>query len=540
MAEIAPRELTPPPIQAPTAKEKKYDRQLRLWAAAGQKALEESHVLLIVGDCSGSNSSVAGAETLKNLILPGIGHFTIADSSSVADADLGINFFLEPTSLGKSRAEETTRYLQELNEDVEGHFISEPLEKWLPEPKSLEAYNLLIICAPLAEQELQRLCTYALEQAIPLIYLNSTGFYFTASVQLPPEFPIVDTHPDPDTIQDLRLLAPWNELTAAVDELGDLAQMSDHDHGHIPWLLILSYYLEEWKASHDGKYPSSFSDKKEFQQLVASKARRNNPEGGEENFDEATAAVLRSISPPVVGSGCKEMFSMPSCLNITESSPNFWLIANAIQQFYTKHGVLPLSGSLPDMKATSAGYIQLQKIYKSKARDDAAEVTESVRQLEQSTTRSNSSQVPTAEIEQFCKNASFVRVLTNKSKQSIPELRLMQKDSGTLAKLPSTLLNYDTISEVFLAMNVTHVPDSTLNDIKALEDEINGGTIEDRVNKAIEEARRCEGAELHNTSSVAGGVVAQEAIKLLTKQYIPINGTVIWDGIRAKTEIVKL
>jgi NEDD8-activating enzyme E1 regulatory subunit len=75
--EIAPRELTPPPIQAPTAKEKKYDRQLRLWAAAGQRALEESHVLLVVGeDEEGSSSSVAGTETLKNLILPSIGNFT--------------------------------------------------------------------------------------------------------------------------------------------------------------------------------------------------------------------------------------------------------------------------------------------------------------------------------------------------------------------------------------------------------------------------------------------------------------------------------
>ena len=63
MAE-APREVTPPPIQQPSAKEKKYDRQLRLWAASGQRALEESHVLLYVG-----GSVVAGVETLKNLIF---------------------------------------------------------------------------------------------------------------------------------------------------------------------------------------------------------------------------------------------------------------------------------------------------------------------------------------------------------------------------------------------------------------------------------------------------------------------------------------
>jgi amyloid beta precursor protein binding protein 1 len=115
---------TPPPIQAPTAKEKKYDRQLRLWAAAGQRALEESHVLLVVGGQEGSNSSVAGIEALKNLVLPSIGQYTVVDSATVTEADLGVNFFLEADSLGKSRADETKRLLQELNPDVTGHAIS--------------------------------------------------------------------------------------------------------------------------------------------------------------------------------------------------------------------------------------------------------------------------------------------------------------------------------------------------------------------------------------------------------------------------------
>lgn len=115
---------TPPPIQAPTAKEKKYDRQLRLWAASGQRALEDSHVLLVISQI-GSGSSVTGVETLKNLVLPSIGQFTILDSATVSEADLGINFFLEADSLGKSRAEECVRLLEELNPDVQGHAISE-------------------------------------------------------------------------------------------------------------------------------------------------------------------------------------------------------------------------------------------------------------------------------------------------------------------------------------------------------------------------------------------------------------------------------
>lgn len=113
---MATQTLTPPALQGPTAKEKKYDRQLRLWAASGQEALEQAHVLLL-----NSGPGVVGVEVLKNLILPGIGNFTIVDEENVTEKDLGINFFLTDDSLGKPRASETCKYLTELNPDVNGH-----------------------------------------------------------------------------------------------------------------------------------------------------------------------------------------------------------------------------------------------------------------------------------------------------------------------------------------------------------------------------------------------------------------------------------
>ena len=112
------RAVTPPPLQGPTAKEKKYDRQLRLWAASGQQALEEAKILLL-----NSGPGVVGVETLKNLILPGVGSFTIIDDAVVDEKDLGVNFFLEESSLGKSKAEESCKFLQELNPEVDGNAI---------------------------------------------------------------------------------------------------------------------------------------------------------------------------------------------------------------------------------------------------------------------------------------------------------------------------------------------------------------------------------------------------------------------------------
>ena len=119
---MATRDTTPPALlptsQAPSAKEKKYDRQLRLWAAKGQEALENAKLLLL-----NSGPGVVGVEALKNLILPGVGSFTIVDEAVVEESDLGVNFFLEEDSLGKSRAEECLRLLTELNPEVQGRGI---------------------------------------------------------------------------------------------------------------------------------------------------------------------------------------------------------------------------------------------------------------------------------------------------------------------------------------------------------------------------------------------------------------------------------
>jgi NEDD8-activating enzyme E1 regulatory subunit len=76
----------------------KYDRQLRLWGGVGQRNLVNSHVLLIQADG-------VGAETLKNLVLPGIGAFTILDDHRVSHDDLGNNFFVTADSVGRLRAE---------------------------------------------------------------------------------------------------------------------------------------------------------------------------------------------------------------------------------------------------------------------------------------------------------------------------------------------------------------------------------------------------------------------------------------------------
>ena len=63
------------------SKARRYDRQLRIWGEQGQARLESAHVCLL-------NCGPTGSEALKNLLLGGIGAFTIVDNARVTSLDL--------------------------------------------------------------------------------------------------------------------------------------------------------------------------------------------------------------------------------------------------------------------------------------------------------------------------------------------------------------------------------------------------------------------------------------------------------------------
>lgn len=96
----------------------KYDRQLRLWEAHGQRLLGN-------GKCIMLGTSSAGTETLKNLVLPGFGHITIVDDKLVDLRDCGNDFFVTTEDVGKPKCEVTLALLREMNpDDVDGASVT--------------------------------------------------------------------------------------------------------------------------------------------------------------------------------------------------------------------------------------------------------------------------------------------------------------------------------------------------------------------------------------------------------------------------------
>lgn len=143
-----------------------------MWAASGQAALEASKVLVI-------SASATSTSILKNLVLPGIGQFTIIDDKAVTPEDAGNNFFLNGHhSIGKSRAEEAVACLRELNDGVEGISDTSNFERrFNSDPSFLASYTIVIahnLHSTLLDKVAEFLWT---DSSLPtLIVVRSAGF----------------------------------------------------------------------------------------------------------------------------------------------------------------------------------------------------------------------------------------------------------------------------------------------------------------------------------------------------------------------------
>ncbi len=152
----------------PNAKTKRYDRQLRIWGMHGQTALENAQICLL-------HSGPTGSETLKNLVLGGIGGFTIVDDAIVSSRDLGNNFMLAASQLGRARAAAVSDNLKELNDAVEGSYVDTNPHQLIDEqPTFFERFNL-VIATQLEETYAHKLDDICRGANVPLLLARSYG-----------------------------------------------------------------------------------------------------------------------------------------------------------------------------------------------------------------------------------------------------------------------------------------------------------------------------------------------------------------------------
>ncbi|KAI3806780.1 hypothetical protein L1987_22695 [Smallanthus sonchifolius] len=517
----------------------KYDRQLRIWGEQGQAALEKASICLL-------NCGPTGSETLKNLVLGGIGSITVVDGSKVENGDLGNNFMVNESSLGQPKAKCVCAFLQELNDAVKAKFIEEHPVTLIETNPSFFSQFTLVVATQLVEDSMVKLDRICRDANVMLIFARSYGLSGFVRISAK-EHAVIESKPD-HFLDDLRLNNPWPELKKFTDNI-DLDTSDPVVHKHVPYILILVKIAEEWAKSHGGRLPSTREEKKEFKELIKAKMVA----ADEDNYKEAIEASFKVFASQGISSDLKRILD-DTCAEVESGASDFWVMVAALKEFIANEGggEAPLEGSIPDMTSSTELYVNLQKLYQAKAEADFLVVEQRVRNILKKIGRDPYS-ISKTDIKGFCKNARKLTVCRYKlieeefSSPVLPELQKYLTDEEYSVAVGFYILlravdrfsaNYNTFPGQFDGAMDEDISRLKTTAISLLSDlGCNGSTLtEDLINEMC----RYGAAELHAVAAYIGGVTSQEVIKLITRQFVPMSGTFIFNGIDHKSQLLSL
>eukprot|EP01115_Flamella_aegyptia_P015652 TRINITY_DN97685_c0_g1_i2.p1 TRINITY_DN97685_c0_g1~~TRINITY_DN97685_c0_g1_i2.p1 ORF type:complete len:332 (+),score=72.42 TRINITY_DN97685_c0_g1_i2:597-1592(+) len=328
----------------------------------------------------------------------------------------------------------------------------------------------------------------------------------------------------------------------------DFDKMDSTDHSHTPFIIILLQALQKWRNEHDNKLPETRADREAFKSAVIKGSR--NPQ--EENFNEAYRAAYKAYAKTTIPSNTRTVLADPKAAQVTSESSKFWILASALKGFVENEGggYLPLMGTIPDMTASTNGYIALQKIYQDKAQADAAAVGARVKSILAKIGKPENF-ISTEEIKKFCKNSMFLSVIRYRSLED----EYNNKTAKT-SLISSELENPDSLISFYIALRAVDKFFSKNNriagstnahleqDLKETKDLahhiVNELNLKNFDSKFVEELVSYAGTELHTISALLGGVASQEIIKLITHQYSPMDNTFIFNGLNSSSAVFQL
>jgi len=528
--------ISPSPVEFPDESKwkERNDRQLRLWGVHGQARIDNAKVCLLT-------ASAVGCEVLKNIVLPGFGNFSVVDSQKVGPRDLGRNFYLRKTDLGRNRAEAVSEVLAELNPEVKGTFLAEdPVVVLDKSPEFFDQFNF-IIASQMPTHQLEKLANYCYEKDKVLVMVRSYGMVGYLRI-ITKSHTIVEAKLDTQ-IDDLRITKPWADLLKFSD-LQDLETMDNNTLAHTCYPILLIKALQKWKASHNNQLPQSRTEKEEFKEYIKSLSKSWSVLT---NFEEALAKAHFCYAEPQIPDSVSQVFEDELCKTITKDSDNFWVMSAAVKKFVENEGqgLLPLQGRVPDMQSDTERYIKLQSLFRKKARADMEIVKKYMKELLKNAGRAEDS-ISDMDLKEFCKNACYLRAMHYRSlKQEIETPNKDEIHGQMLYNEDSAMPFYIMFRSVdrFLEKHGYYPGQEDENvesDTVELKKIVDGLLQEYEISepchdmdKYIGEMVRYGGCELHNISSLMGGVAGQELIKLCTEQRLPLNNTWVFSGIKS-------
>jgi len=178
--------------------------------------------------------------------------------------------------------------------------------------------------------------------------------------------PVIDSHSEEKV--SLRIDNPFPALLQKALSI-DLPSLDQTTHAHIPYIYILIQAAAQWRATHNDTLPKTFAERKAFQRFVEDMKVKID----EENFDEASAQTFR-IAPQPIPSGIKKLFDDPGLKHLNRNSKPFFHLLAALKEYVLSQEegrqTLPLSANLPDIKSDTKSYVEVQTMYKQRAREE--------------------------------------------------------------------------------------------------------------------------------------------------------------------------
>ncbi|CAN1220250.1 NEDD8-activating enzyme E1 regulatory subunit AXR1 [Linum perenne] len=434
---------------------------------------------------------------------------------------------VDESSVGQPKAKCVCAFLQELNDAVKAKFIEEYPEALIETNPSFFSQFTLVVATQLAEDSMIKLDKICREANVMLIFARSYGLAGLVRISVK-EHVVIESKPD-HFLDDLRLNNPWPELKSFAEKI-NLNMADPVAHKHTPYVVILERLR--------GKMVSA----------------------DEDNYKEAMDASFKVFAPRGINPELRQIID-DSCVEYDYNSSDFWVMVAALKEFIMNEGggETPLEGSIPDMTSSTEVYVSLQKIYQRKAEADFLVIEEKVRRILREL-GSDLDSISRSVIKTFCKNARKLKVCRYRlvedefNNPSLSELqrylsspdysyavgfyillRAVDRFAANYKVIPgqyegSLMPSCREIDEDIARLKSTAV--TLLNDLGC-----NASPLNDDL---VSEIWRYAGSELHAVAAFIGGVASQEVIKLITKQFVPMSGTFIFNGIDHKSQILSL
>jgi len=249
------------PVQITEDEAAVYDRQIRLWGLEAQQRMRNATIMVM-------RLRGTATETIKNIVLAGIGKLIIVDDEDVSEEDLGAGFFFRDEDVGRKRVDAAKTRVESLNPLVTVQTLS---HSSLLEQQGLDALvqSVDLVCATDWDRDGLIRVNDACRKFHKPFYAGGTygllGYIFCDL--LDHEYIAPDRTAPKETPKNVRATTSYSPLqTALLHRWTGLTKRQTKEVK--PAIIFTILAIWEYQSSHQGSLPNDTQHANELQAIA--------------------------------------------------------------------------------------------------------------------------------------------------------------------------------------------------------------------------------------------------------------------------------